>query len=250
MDTPGLISLRHVSNNVLMLTNFDNKFREKITQIVINGLKKLNIFFTKTYRTVELDVNIDTNTVTLPKDYIDYIQVYIIVNNKIHTLTRCDEIPLPRTEDCGVDTNEHIDIIKQTNPDDISINDLVINGIIEHHYGTSGAENSSYYKIDRERGLIILQGRVTNNLIYLDYVSTGVSMDEQTLIPQECEETLITYTIWQMINFDPRVPQNDKIEKERQYKEALKLLIVFQNSFDIDEFKDAMYKNSRQTPSR
>jgi hypothetical protein len=249
-DTAGLISLRHVCNNVLVLSNVDSKFREKITQIIINGFKKLNIFVNNSLRSVILDVDTDLNVVHLPKDYIDYIKIYVLSNNKIYQLTRSEEIPLPRTEDCGVDTNLQQTVLRGETPVETLIDGIFPNSILYHHYGTSGGGNAIYYRIDRERGMIILQGTPTDGKIYLEYISTGINMDEQTMIPQECEETLVKYALWQMCEYDPRVPASDKDRKERQYKEELRWLVAFLNPFDIQEYLDTLYSTSRQTPKR
>lgn len=254
MDTSGLVTLRYVVSSALNRIGLDVKFTEKLMQIAIEGFTEMNMFITKTFKVSTIDVNPNTNLAQLPSDYIDFLRIAITINGKLYTLTRNEQLILPRTDDCGSETNlnprvQNTDLYN-SQEDIVDVEADVLLSLIAHHYGTSGGANCAYYRIDEERRLIVFQGRVPNNQFILEYISSGVSVDTETLIPRECVPALRDYVIWQSIENDTRVPMNEKERKKAQYEKSIDYLVAFQNSFSVETYRDIIYETSRQTPKR
>jgi hypothetical protein len=248
MDTPGYFTIEQCVYSAFNRQAIDTKFFEQMATIAVEYLTEHNIFYKKGGKDALLDVSV-TNTVDLPSDYVDYIRIGIIINGKIWTLGLNEDIPFTSKLNCGVE---------ETPDDNITVPASIENYVAEHqnmpvfmyHYGVSGGQNYSKYRIDKERRQIIFDTAIPYSKIYIEYVSSGVSIDGETYVPRQVVPCIRQYLIWQALENDPRVPMNEKERKMAQYEKELRLLNSFDNAFTVDEFKDMLYETSRQTPKR
>lgn len=250
-DTNAIITLKTCVYSAINRAGIDMKYFEKLYAIAAECLAEINIFHSTYFKVAYLPVS-DINTVALPTDYIDYVRPpSLIVNGRIWTLTKLDTLPLQADISCGLPTNPPTDNITVA---DVSITDYLdyINNVYveTHQYGTSGGQNIAYYRVDKESRLIVLSGNVPGDTVLLEYTSTGLSLEGDTLVPREVMPTIREYLIWQNIENNPTIAMGEKERKKEQYHDQLKQLIHFQNSFSVDEFLDILYGNSRQTPKR
>jgi hypothetical protein len=251
LNTPAVVTLRQCVMSAINRAGLDTKRLEQLMAIGVECLTELNLFNTTWFKVVYLPIS-DINTVALPSDYIDYVKPpAIVVNGRIWTLTQDDSLPLQAEMVCGDPQNPPVDNTTIEGYESMDVTDYINNiSTYSHQYGTSGGQNVAYFRIDKESRLIVLKGSVPGTSILLEYVSSGISLEGETLVPREVMATIRQYVIWQSIENNSLVPMNEKERKKEQYEDQLKLLTHFQSMFTCDEFKDTLYGASKQTAKR
>jgi hypothetical protein len=256
MELPkGVVTLETVVANVLEDLDLEDRysdFGEKVLNKVIRGFVDLNIWHVavNNIRVEYLPVS-GMNTVDLPDDYVNYRKIGIDVGGQIWTLTVNEDMSLPRGEKCGEDIRAVID---SNNPAMFGINygyyfpDHYRNGrFVGGAYGIGGGFNRAYYRIDMERRQIVLMGSVPKGEIVLEYISTGVSVNRQTVIPRQYLEVLIAWCVWKL------TPRDQAAKRERakiDYMEEIEKVRFLEASMTVDEFRDAIYQSFYASPKR
>lgn len=249
----GVITIETVVAYILDELNMSERYAEmaeRVANFVIRGFTDMNMFHLTNIQVEYLKVGQD-NTVNLPDDYIDYRKIGIEVNGRVWTLTLNDNIALPRAMKCGEDIRK---VISSPNPSQFGLNfgyyfpDHVRNGrYIGGLYGVGGGFNLAYCRIDKERRQIVLDGRVPKCEVVLEYVSTGVSMSRQTIIPRIALEPLIAFGIWKMTPFD-RIGQKEAAKND--YIMEVEKMRALENAMTADEFRDVLYSSFYAAPKR
>lgn len=248
----GVLTIESVVAYTLSEQGLENRYAdlaERYANLVIRGFIDMNLYHISNVQVAYLKVNRD-NTVDLTDDYIDYNKVGIEVNGRVWTLGLNENLALPRGMACGEDIRK----VVSGNPNSYGLNygyyfpDHIRNGrFIGGLYGIGGGWNVAYYRIDKERHQIVLDGRVPKCEIVLEYVSTGVSITRQTLIPQVCLEPLIAFVNWKTT---PRERMGERAQAENSYIMEIEKLRAFENSMTADEFRDVIYQSFYAAPKR
>lgn len=233
-DTAGWVSLKYILASTRAALRIDDKHDEFLLQYIIDGVTELNTFHLDISGTKNTTLTIsDINTVQLPRDYIDYAKIGIIVNGRIHTLTVNPNLAVPHTGDCGEDTNAY-----QDNTQELPATP---------QFGISGGYNVAEYKIDKRNRRIIVSGNPPGGTLYLEYISSGISMSEETNIPRAYVPVIRAYAIWRFVDNDPSVPGNEKERKGRLYGQEVRRAAMYELP-TLDEMVDALKQGRRQTP--
>lgn len=125
----------------------------------------------------------------------------------------------------------------------------MIQNEITNHFGESGAKNVNYYKVNRDENIIVFDS-VPNYNIYLEYLSNGITLDEETKIPRRLFNALLSGVMYQLSLEDPTMPMGKTQMYGMEYRRQLDLVRASERGFTKDEFLDVIYKNSKQTPKR
>lgn len=263
-DTSGYVNLNYVVNLVLMdMEEYTTAQKKKVLQYAILGFTELNLYVLPSIRVEYLKQN-DDFSVDLPDDYIDYTKIGILVDgaekgSSVVTLTLNENLPYPNTSKLKVCPNSCVD------EPTISLNstDYFIPGFgyyfAEHYrngqyvgemYGLGGGLGLMTYRVDEQNRQIIFSDFYPEGDIVLEYKSTGIKTDGSSVVPRQAVQALRYYIHWQMIEFNDRVPANQKEQRKRQYYTEYNKLQWFENSFTIDEYLDAKYQVSVPTIKR
>ena len=211
----------------------------RYANLIIRGITYLNFRNPTNVDHVELIPNA-LNIVDLPSDYVDYTKVAVKIKGRLMKLTPNENIDLPLDVDCG-------------EPDrDVEESDSNIPDYTISNYGIRGAASGTYFKIDKQRNQLIIEGSlpVGNNVIHLDYITSGVSLTTNTVIPLQCREALVTWLAWKDIEYDRTFSLPEKKEREHQFGVACEELDNFDLRFTAEELLDEFYASSMQTPKR
>jgi hypothetical protein len=256
MDTRGLITLRYsVMNTLNELEDYSMRNYKRFIQLAIDGYRGLHIKHLNSVKVAYLPVDMEMKTVQFPSDYVEYVKIAVSLNGQVWTLTRNDKLHLPREFDCGLDVPS---ILRgETQNIDTTVwggyyftDHLYMGRWVTDMFGIGGGFNSAYYRIDEERRQIVLNGTIPNNEIILEYVSTGIDLNEDTLVPVQALDALKAYIHWKNIEYKTTVPMGEKQRKEQlYYVEAMKL-DSFEDMLTLDEYFDQLYESTKQTPKR
>jgi hypothetical protein len=249
-NTPGVVNIAYVVASMLNeLGEYHDRQRKRYTQFVIDCLQnELNMYHRSSIEVAYLTPNA-ANVCELPQDFIDYTKIGIASCGKLWTLTLNEDLITPTREKCGLPISEvctgdsEIDWGYQFAP---HYNRGQFVGAL---FGMGGGFNYAYYKVDKNRRQIILDGAVPNGEIVLEYKSSGIT-GPQTVVPREAVPVLRAYAHWKRVEFDPQSPANDKDRKFRLYDIEVEKFRHLENSFTIDELRDALNSTYSQNVKR
>jgi hypothetical protein len=107
-------------------------------------------------------------------------------------------------------------------------------------FALGGGFNQAYYRIDPTNTFIQLSNGVDGGDVVLEYLSTGVDVNSQTLVPPYYIEPMRNYIIWQLAEFEPQKYPVNAQNRERIYTESMAEAAMAQGN-TIDEILDAYY---------
>lgn len=246
--TAGIVNIRYVVMSVLnRLNDYSMRNYRKIAQLVIEGFTDLNLFHTTNIEVEYLYMD-ENKLVSVPSDFIDWIKVGYPNNGKLVTITKNDYMLLPREFADGKDVG---------NLDAINVNQATFfashfkNGkFVAGLYGLRGGVNRAYFRYDEERRQFAFTGDTPSSEVVLEYVSSGVKLSGSTAIPREAVKALISWTMWQLVEYDTTMAMNERERRKKTYYEDVEELRTFKFTPTKDEYRDALYKTIKQTPKR
>ena len=260
--TAGLVTIRYVVMSVLnRMQDYSMKNYKRLVQIAIEGFTELSLWHLNSVEVVYLHMS-TAKTVQLPSDYVDYNKIGIPINGQLRVITRKDCILLPRVFDDGTPVGNTDSATSDSSMagaiffDDHWRGGQFVGGL----FGLPGGIDSAYYRIDRENRQIVFSGDVPRSEIVLEYVSSGVKESGGTMIPREAVPALRTYVEWSMIAMDmtgfmtgraqQKATMGEIQRRKQEHEEAVAMLRSFQNSFNADEYKRAVFGTYMQAPKR
>lgn len=246
--TTGLVNIKFVVMAYLnRINDYSMRNYKRIAQIVIEGFTDLNLYHATNIEVVYVYMD-EAKIVNVPPDFIDWVKVGMPVNGKLVTLTKNNSMLVPRKFPDGADVGN----LDDADPDNVSyfVSHFKDGKFIGSLYGMRGGYNVAYFRYDEEKRQFVFTGEVPRSEIVLEYVSSGVSLTSSTSIPRQAVKPLLSWTHWQLGEFDRKVAGNEKTRRERLYDRDVMELRSFGFTPTMDEYRDAMYKMFKQTPKR
>jgi hypothetical protein len=248
----ALATIDTVVAYVLSDMNLEHEYAtkgEKVAQMALRGFMDFNMYHLDNIRVKYINV-IPDNSIDLPTDFIDYVKVAVNLNGKLWTLTVNDSIPLPEIDKCGQQIQDITNTFQWQGggfyfPDHYN-NGFFVGGA----YSLTGGFNTAYYRIDIENRKIWFRGFVPNGQIVLEYISNGVNLSEQTLIPRIAVEPLVNFIHYKFALQDVRKNRGQIDDLRREYQNSVNQMRFFIGSMTEDDFKDLHYQSYKQTPKR
>lgn len=227
MDTSAVIKIEQaVKSYCNELGDFNHDQYDRYLQIVIEGYTELNIQHIFTYQPVYLTVN-EANLAKMPSDMIDYYLIGLVEEGKIWELTRNEQIAIPKSEVCGIEVSNS-DLLSAIDTPDTAV------------YNSKGTWNIGKYKIDKKRRLIIFEGSMAGQTIYMEYISSGVSLTGNTFVPVEILPMLKAYLNWVITERDKKISLGEKERSLRLFRRAEIRWAERMNNFTLQEAIDAI----------
>ena len=262
MDTKGIVNLNYIVSLVLMdLDDPTMTDYKKFLQYAILGFQELNLFVSQSVEVAYLTVNQNTKTVDLPDDYITYTKIGFNDNGTITTLGLNEDLMLARdTDSCGNQINDNNDpCIDPIDASEGSLSSAIYfyaphyrNGqfVGELFSGTGGHNSDGYYRIDKKKRQIVFNSEMSATEIILEYKSSGVSGNGQTLVPREYVQVLRAYVHWQRREYNDKVSRFDKNALKQRYIDAFEEVKELETSFTIEEYLESTRGTYSQLPKR
>jgi hypothetical protein len=264
-DTPGIVTLNYVVNMVLMNRD-DNSMRhyKKILQYAINGFTKLNLHSIETIRVAYLPINQNTKQADLPADYLFYTKIGYNKGGVSHTLSLNEDLMFVRkTDDCGGGVNDNLSSCSEEGSGGVlGFASLPYSGYyyLPHYrngqfvaelYGGRGSQNNAgYYRVDRQRGKIVFNSEIALDEVLLEYKSSGVNADGETVVSREYVPTLVAFVHWQLKEYKDKVSPREKDRLRQRYIDEEKMVRRLELGFTVEEYLDIARDSLKQTPKR
>jgi hypothetical protein len=231
-DRAGTLTIRQLVDGLITRQrgNRENNAFYRWALLAMDAYRHLRLFSLNEPVYVKLTPDA-LNRVSLPTDYIGFVNIYVPVGGKLVSLTRDDQIVPTLSGLTGAET------LDSTDGEGVSIADEPYAG-----YMTVGGYNvDGYYTLDEERRKIILVD-LSRTEVVLAYISTGVSSTD-TFIPMEAVPAMEAHMIWNDKLYQGKLNEakfwEDVFDRRADELAALK-------SPTLDEWLDAIY--SQVTP--
>lgn len=226
---------------------------KRYLQWAIRGFTSLSIFNLNTIEVRYLEVS-EAGTVVLPDDYIDYTKIGYMLGDSIWTLGLNNNLGLVRDEQVA---GGDFDTIKTAGTESAYFVPHWHMGLyVPALYGAGGGANRAFYRIDKEEGVIQLEGTIpigdghSSGYLVLEYISSGVSLVGTTFIPKQAWEAMNTFLHWKEAeNADPHVQVTIDYWAKRHSNELVQLN-AFEDNFTPDELMDVIRSGYGQGAKR
>jgi len=235
MDTPGYRTLKQIVKDIHLEGGYGMENWKYIGQFALNAIRDLHMFHTKQYKIAKVFVDIQTNTIDWPDDYIGFCYLGVPQNGKLCTLTRRNELISTTTLVNGQETLD----LKQGE------------GVISTEgqtsgYGAKGGMNDFYYTEDEANRRFFLVGANPLNVL-LGYISSGIT-DKDTIVSIRFKEPIINYVRWKLKLREPIDYKGAEYFKD-MYEQECNKLRAFEDP-TLDEIYDALLSEYSGTYTR
>lgn len=215
----------------------------KYMQILIDGLVQFNIQNPTNIEVASIPIT-TLNIINWPEDMTDYVLVGLVVNERIWSFTYNPNIALMTDFSCGTDTRS----VTESNSNIYFMGGNSEGIYIPPTFGTGGGYNSNYFRIDKKRRLIIIEGELPsgNRNVYLQYLGTGIDLGGNTVIPRKIKPVLLAFLAWKDVEYLDSVSPYEKKERENQYGIELQKVTEADFRWSLQEYMDYYYMSSKQ----
>ena len=208
--------------------------------IGLRGLKELNFDEVRMIKAVELSVSESTNTITLPSDYVKFINIAVLGSDgDLHYLGRREKLNL-------------VDGATPPSPEsDSNFFDNVDEGVYGR-YGFGGGNNANgYYRENLDDNTIEFSS-ITGQLekIILEYISDGSQgvTGDNIKVHTFAQEALASFIYWKSIQRKRGINANEKQFARKEFYNQKRLARARMNTFNKHEALQTTRKAFKQAP--
>lgn len=221
--------------------------RKRVYTISVSGLRELAMDVSASPKSIELDIDANTDSVILPSGFLDYISINLVgAEGQLLGLGKNNKINLAQTfSDCGVPTR----YVPQPNTlsqgsfggyvgNQNYLGQHYRNGENFGNYPNIGGHNMlGQYRIDYGTNRILLSGIGYSTKIILEYVCDLQVENEDFLVHPYIINALKTWTKWQLGTGD-----------EMAYRRAIQQAVHRFNVGTMQEWVDAIRSRASGVP--
>lgn len=201
----------------------DNRKDYIILKHILSGVRELALSGQSVPKAVMLPINENIKTVNLPEDFVDWLSVGIVCGGEVQKFIQaksfakalwkddCGNEIIKASEDCCDKSNRHF----------------------ENFFGK--------FDVDIANGRIRLNPNITEEHLYLEYISNGLEPDGDILIREAAASTLVAYVHYQLNRLPRSTP--DLPEKKQEYERQLRRLNRINNPISLTDIATIIDKN-------
>lgn len=250
-----VISLDKIVKNVLLRRRYPVHFYIEMLVYCKDGLRQIAMDDIQTMRYQVLPVDPDSNEVTIPNDYLDYIKVSAWVDQYLHPLVEDNTLQLVPNYDDNFDIQPYSNGIASNTsnqPDFYSgyltpywwmVNWNSFGENLGRQFGGVGAKSDTF-RINKTRNTIKINDGLCINYIVLEYASNGLDADSATHIDAYAQDCIEAYCLWQHYLNNRTYSQGQADDMEAKYIQQRQMLRARVSDLTIDKMKRIVQGNS------
>jgi len=240
------VTVDQVVKDFIITLEFDD-FVNSTSDVVIRnlakrGVREMGFDMLKRIKATELSIDLNTNTVTLPCDYVDLVKIGIVGSDGLVYI---------------FGENKNKNILPQQQPyqvpdyllgfDDFIYRNYVYATTDGRLYGYGGGKYSGEYRINLDENRIELTTGTSVDTVYLEYVADE-ALSENPSIHVYAEQALRSYIYYHLVERKSNVPLGEKARARQEYYNDRRLANSRLKSFTKDEALKTIRKNFKQSP--
>jgi hypothetical protein len=216
----------------------------RLFELARQGLKELSFDTTRHIKTSLLTVNTNTNTVTLPSDYVNLVKLGAYgTDGMIHYLVERDDLYIGSTT-----PTSSVDIANTA--DSLPVfNETVGTG---RQFGKGGGQSSiGYYRVNKKSGTIEFASPIKASQIVLEYITDGIDnldIKQNVLIHSFASTALKAFVYWNHIKYNRDVQSYDKQAAKKEFYNEKRLARARMQNFTKDQALVQSRINVKQSP--
>lgn len=240
------VPIDQIVNDFVITMEFDD-FANSASDVVIRqlakrGIREMGFDILKRIKATELNIDLSTNTVELPCDYVDLVKIGIVGSDGLVYIF-------------GENKNKNIlpNQVPYQVPDYLlGFDDFIYRNYVYattdgRLYGYGGGHYSGEYRINLEQNRIELTTGTSVDTVYLEYVAD----EARSLNPSVhvyAEQAIRSYIYYHLVERKSNVPLGEKARARQEYFNERRLANSRLKSFTKDEALKTIRKNYRQSP--
>ena len=240
------VTVDQVVKDFIITLDFDD-FVNSTSDVVIRnlakrGVREMGFDMLKRIKATELSIDLNTNTVTLPCDYVDLVKIGIVGSDGLVYI---------------FGENKNKNILPEQQPyqvpdyllgfDDFIYRNYVYATTDGRLYGYGGGKYSGEYRINLDENRIELTTGTSVDTVYLEYVADE-ALSENPSIHVYAEQALRSYIYYHLVERKSNVPLGEKARARQEYYNDRRLANSRLKSFTKDEALKTIRKNFKQSP--
>lgn len=240
------VTVDQVVKDFIITLEFDD-FVNSASDVVIRnlakrGVREMGFDLLKRLKATELDIDLSTNTVELPCDYVDLVKVGIVGSDGLVYV---------------FGENKNKNILPEQQPyqvpdyllgfDDFIYRNYVYATTDGRLYGYGGGHYSGEYRINLEQNRIELTTGTSVDTVYLEYIADE-ALAENPSIHVYAEQALRSYIYYHLVERKSNVPLGEKARARQEYYNDRRLANSRLKSFSKEEALKTIRKNFKQSP--
>lgn len=187
---------------------------------------------------VTAKVTIDSlGIIEMPDDMMGFINLFIPVGGELWSFSDRPRMVNTTTLVSGVETRD----ADQGEGVDLEYS-------LTWGYGATGGYNNYNRTIDWEARRIFVDGLKSDTAV-LVYESSGLNLNGETLVPEDCVPVIEAYVMWQKTDFDGS-GMNEKLYRKKNFDDELQNLRVLNFMPTGDEIYDILLSTTTRSPQR
>lgn len=211
----GFVTLDSIVRSALMDLGESLHRYEQFKHFAISGYRAFNFDMAQSVKTVQLDLTAWKSAET-PVDYVDWVMVGFLVDNKIRAFTNDERISLYQPDEDGDGFPDERTTGDDTSPitDDTNSRIWFWSGLNQYGedtgqlYGlTTKFNGNGYFKWNSERREFQFDVCVNaDTKIYLEYITDGFDPNEATVVNLYAADLIRLYIHWQRLKYAKSSP--------------------------------------------
>ena len=223
MQIKGYSTINSIVSDVLidLYGKVDPARKLQYTRWLVRKYMDLKIHVIPDNKPIKLAVVQDPYSVVLPNDFLKFIAIGLPHNGRFYKFEEDRGMVKTTTEDCGNET--------QTQDE----RNLIAPDNHPYYHGYQ-------YTLNEPNNRILLKGFPMLSEVILLYVSTGIEIGEETIIPQKIAELLIAWLHLERTRFDSDSTVYDKQYAEKRYEQEFNKYIKLK--FNLDDMYKVLFE--------
>jgi hypothetical protein len=240
------VTVDQIVNDFVLTMEFDD-YANSVSDVTIRNLAKravreFGFDIMKRIKATELTIDLSTNTVELPCDYVDLVKIGIIGSDGLVYIF-------------GENKNKNIlaDQVPYQVPDYLlGFDDFIYRNYVYattdgRLYGYGGGHYSGEYRINLEQGRIELTTGTSVDTVYLEYIADEALSDNPS-VHVYAEQAVRSYIYYHIVERKSNVPLGEKARARQEYFNERRLANSRLKSFNKDEALKTIRKSFKQSP--
>lgn len=265
----NFLPIRDVVNDFVLGMSGDDYVNDasdfQIRNIALRGVREMGFDFMKRVKSLKLKVNMDTYTVELPDDFVDYIKigvvggdglVYVFGENKNVNMSMAyvyDSLGNP-IDSNGDDIYDREDAKDPTSVDitDRGYQSYIFRNYISENttgriYGLGGGRTMGMFRMNYEQNRIEIATGVNYGEIVIEYIADE-ARSENPSVHLYAEEALRSYIYYRLVERKSTVPANEKARARQEYYNERRKANARLKAFTKEAAMLLTRKNFKQSP--
>lgn len=231
-----------------ILTSEGDDYTANVSDILVRnfalrGIRQMGFDLARKIKSSKLEVT-ETNTVELPKDFVDIIKLGLIGDDgKVYVFAQDSNISFSDGPTKGFGSENTVN----DSYDSFVFRNFLYEANQGNLYGLGGGHKLGFYRMNLEENRVEIDSSSDFTEVVMEYVSDQ-SLETNPEVHVYAEEALRAYIYYKVIERKSNVPMSEKQRARQEYYNELRKANSRMKSFTKEDALQVIRKNFKMTP--